>query len=82
MSMSNWQDELGQPRRESHVKGGKGTYNILIFLCIMCYLWDCYSPTDILFIFGRACDMSGCAPIAREKRRYLHTPIVALHRKV
>ena len=82
MSMSNWQDELGQPRRGNYIIGEKGTYNVLIFLCIMCYLWDCYGPTDILFILSRACDMSGCAPIAREKRHHLRTPIVTLRRRV
>ena len=57
MSMSNWQDEFGQPRKGSHFIGGKGTYDVLIFLCIMCYLWDCDGPADILFILGGACDM-------------------------
>ena len=45
------------------MRENKGTYDVLIFLCIVSYLWNCDGPTNVLFVLGRAYDLLTHGPV-------------------
>ena len=52
----------------------KGTYDVLIFLCVVSYLRQCNCPTNVLGIFRFAWSPSANAHVRTQAPRHLRIP--------